>query len=205
VTKEAATAHLDVVATPKPNEAPSQSSSTTLEVASPNDTRPNNEAKSPSLMHKSNAKTPDPMEVTRTELLRPPADTVNLPHGSTAAELFAAANQARQRGDFERAVFLYHQLNERYPEAHETAISNVLLARLDLRKGSAESALNQFVQYLRLEPNGPLAEEALEGKAQAYRQLGRTAEEQQTLHELLQRFPRSVYGEVARKRLDALQ
>jgi hypothetical protein len=134
------------------------------------------------------------------------------PEGATGSEppeaasvLFGDANAARRRGDIGRARVLYARLAALYPAANETALSYVLLARIDLQNGGASAALRQFDQYLLVAPSGPLAEEAIEGKAEAYRQMGMPAEETFAWRELLRRYPNSVYGKAARKRLGELQ
>jgi hypothetical protein len=48
---------------------------------------------------------------------------------------------------------------------------------------------------------GALAEEALHGKAQALRSLGRASEENETWQLLLERFPKSIHAKTARERL----
>ncbi len=129
----------------------------------------------------------------------------DLERRESAAALFSEANAARRRGDIERARVLYHSLRDAYPAASETLLSYVLLARVDLSNRAAAEALRQFDQYLRLAPGGALAEEACEGRATAYRQLGRSAEEAAAWRELLSRYPNSVYMLVAKDRLGELR
>lgn len=140
---------------------------------------------------------------------RPPNLAVAAPSAvaspPTAAALFGDANAARRRGDIETARALYAQLRATYPTANETALSYVLTARVNLKNGAASTALREFEQYLALAPAGPLAEEALEGRAAAYRRLNRPAEEGQAWRELLRRYPNSVYAGSASKRLDELR
>jgi TolA-binding protein len=127
-----------------------------------------------------------------------------LPNRS-AAELFSEANEARRRGDIERARWLYRTLRETHPTAKESLLSHALLARFELQHGAATAALLEFDQYLRLAPAGPLAEESLEGRATAYRQLGMHAQESMAWRELLNRFPGSVYARTAKERMRDLR
>jgi TolA-binding protein len=117
------------------------------------------------------------------------------------SELFSAANAARRRGEIEKSATLYRSLQNRYPHSAEAASSYVLLARMNLARGAAVPALTGFSAYLREVPGGSLTQEALQGKAQALRQLRRATEERATLRELLREFPDSVYAPGARERL----
>jgi TolA-binding protein len=117
------------------------------------------------------------------------------------AELFSFANGARHRGDLGRAVALYRRLQAEYPRSDESVLSQVLLARVHLGRGENAAALEQFERYLRTAGDGSLVQEAMHGKAMALRRLGRVSEERSVWHDLLRRFPDSVYGGVARERL----
>ena len=117
------------------------------------------------------------------------------------SELFSAANAARRRGDGQRAATLYSRLQGDCPRSAQAASSYVLLARMNLARGAAAPALDGFDTYLQAVPRGSLIQEALQGKAQALRQLGRSAEERAALRELLRQFPDSVYAPSARQRL----
>jgi TolA-binding protein len=122
----------------------------------------------------------------------------------TAAELFSAANQARRQGDLTVAQARYQELHDRFPSSEQTALSYVLLGRIDLKNGSATTALQKFNKYLEVSPTGALAPEALEGRAEAYRQLGRQNEEASALRELLRHYPDSSYKPAAEARLREL-
>ena len=70
------------------------------------------------------------------------------------------------------------------------------MGRLLLAQNAPQAALAHFSRY-----RGPLAEEALLGRAQALAALGRSDEERSAWRELLDRFPKSVYAARARSRL----
>ena len=123
------------------------------------------------------------------------------PLAMTSSELFSAANTARRVGDRSKAVQLYRRLQSEYPNSAEAALSFVMLARLELTRGAARQAIDQFDAYLNRAPGGSLTQEALQGKAHALRQLGKTNDEAATWRELLRRFPDSVYAPTARERL----
>ncbi|HVU51159.1 MAG TPA: hypothetical protein VHL80_10760 [Polyangia bacterium] len=122
-----------------------------------------------------------------------------------AAALFGAAERAREDGDFVEARRLYGQLASRYRGTREELSARVLGGQMlldDLDQPAA--ALSAFDRYLRDEPGGTLAEEAIVGRAQALRRLGRADAEAAAWSDLLARHPRSVHAELARERLAAL-
>jgi TolA-binding protein len=121
-----------------------------------------------------------------------------------AAELFAQANAKRREGQPSRARSLYRELQQRYPRAPEVEVSHVSLGRVHLELGEGRAALEQFARYLTKQPRGPLAEEALFGKATALARLQRPQAECQTWEALLAAFPNSLYADRARHRLETL-
>jgi TolA-binding protein len=67
-----------------------------------------------------------------------------------------------------------------------------------------KQALTHYGAYLQQAPNGPLAEEAFLGTADAYRQLGHEDKEADTLRRFVERFPESSLISKARARLKQL-
>jgi outer membrane protein assembly factor BamD (BamD/ComL family) len=128
--------------------------------------------------------------------------SVDQPAESNAAALLRQANRARSAGEIDRAVTLIKELQTKFGNSPEAHVSLVSLGKLLMLNGSREAALQQFTSYL--ERSGPLEEEALVGRAQALRGLGRSSEERSTWQRLLTRFPGSVYAAAARERLVAL-
>jgi hypothetical protein len=122
-----------------------------------------------------------------------------------AAAIFGAAERARGDGELVDARRLYGQLASRFRGTREELSARVLGGQMlldDLDEPAA--ALRAFDGYLRDEPGGTLAEEAVVGRAQALRRLGRAAAEAAAWNDLLVRYPRSVHAELARERLAAL-
>ena len=117
------------------------------------------------------------------------------------SELFSAGNAARRTGDLARAVSLYHELESRYPKSDEALLAHMMLGRLEFSRGNAGRALVAYERYLQAAPSGALAQEALQGKAQALHALGIKDEERAAWQELLHRFPTSAYSEAAREHL----
>jgi TolA-binding protein len=137
----------------------------------------------------------------------PPASSAELPAPralpSSPAELLSAAGRARRSGQSARAVELLQNLRSRYPNSPEAGASEITLAELQLERGAAAAALGHYDAYLRRSPGGALGPEALWGRAQALTRLGRSAEAQKSLSDLLQRYPNSPYASAARAKLGA--
>lgn len=120
-----------------------------------------------------------------------------------AAKLFHGAAEARTAGDYDRALQLYRELQERFPSSDEARASRAIVGRLLLDTGQAEAAVADYDEYL-ADGGAPLTEEAMVGRAQAYRRLGRQAAEREAWAALLRRFPGSLHADQARARLQSL-
>lgn len=124
---------------------------------------------------------------------------------STAAELFARANQLRRADDVNEAVRVYRELQRSFPGSSEALVSRVALGRLLLdRLGNPAGALGQFDSYLAGSRGGSLGEEALVGRALALGRLGRSPEESRAWNALLAAHPTSTYAARARARIEQL-
>jgi hypothetical protein len=122
-----------------------------------------------------------------------------------AGEYFGAAERARREGNVSEARRLYGLLAAGFAGTREELASRVLRGQMYLDDlDDAAAALRSFDLYLRDQPSGALAEEALVGRAQALRRLGRAAAETEAWSELLALHPRSLQAELARERLAAL-
>ncbi|HKY38050.1 MAG TPA: zf-HC2 domain-containing protein [Polyangiaceae bacterium] len=122
---------------------------------------------------------------------------------TSAAKLFAEANQARRAGDVGRASGLYHLLQDQFPGSAEAELSRVTLSLLLLDSGDAQGALRGFERYLAGGMRG-LEAEALVGRARALGRLGRRDLEATAWQEVQRKYPRSIYGRQASERLLAL-
>jgi hypothetical protein len=122
---------------------------------------------------------------------------------TSAAKLFAEANQARRGGDVGRASGLYHLLQDQFPGSAEAELSRVTLSLLLLDSGDAQGALSGFERYLAGGTRG-LEAEALVGRARALGRLGRRDLEATAWLEVQRKYPRSIYGRQASERLLAL-
>lgn len=112
-----------------------------------------------------------------------------------AASLFARAHAARKAGRVNEAIQSLQELQRRFPQSAESAVSHISLGSLLIERGDAERALAQFAQV-----KGALAEEGLVGQAQAYAKLGLEPEARAVWDQLRRRFPNSVYVRKLRDR-----
>jgi TolA-binding protein len=85
-------------------------------------------------------------------------------------------------------------LLQQYPESPQANISRVALGRLyTCRWARPQQAVAAFGRYLDANPDGPLAEEALAGKAQSHDELNQAEAAAAAWQELQRRFPSSPY------------
>ncbi len=127
------------------------------------------------------------------------------PPAATPGLLYREANQARRGGQTQLAVARYQELQRRFPGSAEAVASHVSLGGLLLQGGSAAAALRQFDRYLAGAGARRLAAEALYGRGQALRALGRTEAEARNWQRLVQEFPNSPYRTHAGRRLEELR
>lgn len=124
--------------------------------------------------------------------------------GLSASELYLRATQAHRAGQTQAAIRLFEELQRRYPESREAKASHATLGRLLLDSEAPSAALEHFDTYLD-QRDGVVSQEALVGRAEALRKLGRAAEERAVWEELLRRHPNSVHATRARQRLGELR
>jgi TolA-binding protein len=123
----------------------------------------------------------------------------------TASELFEQASAARRRGEFVDAVEHYAALQRDFPRSREAAASRVPYGRLLLdRMARPADALAQFDRYLSASPRGTLAQEALVGRALAYRNVGQAPDELAAWRMLLSRHPDGPHTRMAERRIAEL-
>ena len=121
------------------------------------------------------------------------------------ADLLARAQESRSARDWAGAARAYRELIRRFPGSAQASSALVSLAQIELSKlGKHGKALKRFDSYLSRHPGGPLALEALLGKARALRAMGRVVEERAVLERFLEQFPRALQAREARRRLDAI-
>ena len=122
----------------------------------------------------------------------------------TIKELMDLARSRKTGGDWRRAADAYRELIRHYPSSDEARTARVSLAQIQLHHlGAPRASLKQFSKYLTAP--GPLAQEALYGKAEAYRAMGDSRAESRTLLDFLVTYPDGVYAASAKKRLETLR
>jgi len=110
-----------------------------------------------------------------------------------AAAVFVRAVKERAQGRTRAAIATFRGLQQQFPQTPEALVSQVSLGDLLLDGGDAAAALVAFDAYLGVLPSGPLATEALLGKARALSALGRGTEADTIRREIARRFPDSPY------------
>jgi hypothetical protein len=128
-----------------------------------------------------------------------------MPSGGPRWEvLFAQAAAERAAGRPAAALRLYAELAGSFPLSPEGKAARVIKGRLELDRGEAGAALNDFDGYLAL-GSGPLEEEALVGRAEALHGLARSAEEPAAWRRLIDKFPYTAHARRAAARIAALR
>jgi TolA-binding protein len=163
----------------------------------PRSEAPRSEAARPSLRSG-----PSPASVTRPPV--PPSavaaqTVVTASNAESAQSLFRRAKRLRPV-DWPAAAELYAELIRRHPNSNEAGVSEVALGKWSLAQGRSGDALEWFRAHLR-RPPGALTAEALFGEARALESIGSHAAARAPWRQLLERYPASLYAEVARQRL----
>lgn len=147
---------------------------------------------------------PTPAEEPRAEekisLLRTPAPRVD--PGREAQTLFRRANVSLQNGQRAKALREFELLQRRFPRSTEAHVSRFKTAEIFLADKLPTRALAAWDAYVKAVPDGPLVEEALYRRARVLQALGNKDAALGAWHRLLQRFPRTLYGDEARRNLD---
>ncbi len=125
--------------------------------------------------------------------------------GPFARKLLSKAQERRAVRDWSGAAREYQTLILRYPNSAEARASLISLGQIQLEKlGHPNLALRQFDDYLFSIKKGPLAREALLGKARALKALGQREAEKKALRLFLERYPLAIQAAEVRQRLTAL-
>jgi hypothetical protein len=123
---------------------------------------------------------------------------------SAAPSPSALLDRARQelaQGQTKAALASYRSLLKMHPGTREAHTVLVTIGKLELDSNAPAAALASFEAYLKR--GGSLAPEALAGKIQALRALGRTAEERAAIKRYLARYPNGFAAPALKRRLEA--
>ncbi|MBN2670169.1 MAG: FecR domain-containing protein [Deltaproteobacteria bacterium] len=135
-----------------------------------------------------------------------PVSNRTIPSEPPAPEnLLRRAHALRLEGNWRGAAKIYQRLCREYPNSNEAVTSLVSLGQIQLRNLSKpKAALSSFDRYLKKGGQKDLAREALDGKAQAYRAMGKRTQEISVLEQVIAQFPSSVQARRAKERLQTL-
>jgi TolA-binding protein len=128
--------------------------------------------------------------------------------GRTVPTLQALRREAqahRSAGRWKAAAESYRHIIATFPQSAEARTSLVALGQLQLEKlGQPAKAVRNFRRYLAGGGRGPLAREALYGRARAYRALGKKGMERADLSRFVAQFPHAIQVPRAKQRLAQL-
>ncbi len=116
----------------------------------------------------------------------------------SAADVLKEAQGLRKEGRSREAVLAYERLETDFPSSPEARVSLVSLGDLLLSSGDPSGALRAFDSYLAT--GGAIAEEAMFGRVQSLRALGRRDDERRAIEALLAAYPASLHGDALRAR-----
>jgi hypothetical protein len=145
----------------------------------------------------------NPSTVARLDLddtARSPSSVAKQPQ--SAGALLRLAREQRSAGQSAAALATYARLRRTHAGSPEANTVLVPMGKLQLRVGQASKALDSFNRYL--QSGGPLAPEALGGKIEALRALGRHSSERAAIETYLSRYPQGFAAPRLRARLGEL-
>lgn len=119
--------------------------------------------------------------------------------------LLVAANVHLLKPDYDRAIDLYRELQQRFPNGSRAAYAHWKVAWLSLRQGRNAEAKTEFEQQIALYPASAEVPAALYWRARLAEEDGEHAKARAYYQKLSDRFHNYYYGELARKRLGKLK
>src|SRR5690606_19351842 len=114
--------------------------------------------------------------------------------------LLQLARRHMKAGQTQPALSAYRRLLASFPESREAQSVGITVGQLELQSGAAERALSHFSNYLKR--GGPLAPEALAGKALALQRLGQSAAAREAKGEYVRQFPNHPFSKRFERELD---
>jgi len=111
-----------------------------------------------------------------------------------------AARYAKQEAEAKQVL---QAVRQRFPASWRARVAAFLLGRLVLEQGAdAAGAVTWFKTYLREEPDGSLAQEALGRLISAHQHLGQKQEAEACARAYLERYPNGMFSSLARSVLE---
>jgi len=147
---------------------------------------------------------PTPRAAARTKSPEPAERHARRRPGTSAAELWTGADQARQAGDAARAAALLERLLYEHPGDSQAALGAYTLGVLQLEQlASPRAAAQRFAQALDLGLATGLQESCYVRRAEALRQSGDVSELRRVAREYVRRFPAGAQREAMQRLLAA--
>ncbi len=115
--------------------------------------------------------------------------------------LLSAGNIYLLRRDYDRAIDLYRELQQRFPNGGRASYAHWKVAWLSLRQGRTEEAKNGFEQQIALYPSSAEVPAALYWRGRLAEEEGAPAKAHAYYRTLSERFRNYYYGELARQQL----
>lgn len=116
--------------------------------------------------------------------------------------LLQAARRCRAAKNWKCAVDNYGKVVNYYPGLPDAATAMIPIAQILLENlHRPKEALQYFKRYQKRRPRGGLGREALFGECRALKQIGRVKAEKECLTRYLEKYPNTVYTQMAKSRL----
>lgn len=131
----------------------------------------------------------------------------------TPEEMYTQAYKDFQETDYEKAAEIFDQIEQQYPYSEWAERAQIMMAYAQYKQNEYTDATMTLDRFLQLHPGNRNASYALYLKALCYfEQMSDPLREQEmsqkaaeTFRELLARFPKSVYAEDAKAKLEIIQ
>lgn len=118
--------------------------------------------------------------------------------------LLSAGNFYLLKPDFDKAIYYYNELHERFPKSAIAPYAHWKVAWLNLQQGRDDIAKKEFDNQVALYPASPQVSAALYWRARLAEEDKQPAVARAYYKKLVERFPNYYYGNLAQQRLTTL-